>query len=67
MRFKCAGIDAAHQNQIIHRDIKPQNVIISKEGKVKVTDFGIAKAATSQTVSTNILGSVHYTSPGTGQ
>ncbi len=59
----CAGIDAAHQNQIIHRDIKPQNVIISKEGKVKVTDFGIAKAATSQTVSTNILGSVHYTSP----
>lgn len=59
----CAGINAAHQNQIIHRDIKPQNVIISKEGKVKVTDFGIAKAATSQTVSTNVLGSVHYTSP----
>lgn len=59
----CAGIDAAHQKQIIHRDIKPQNVIISKEGKVKVTDFGIAKAATSHTVSTTVLGSVHYTSP----
>ena len=57
------GIDAAHRNHIIHRDIKPQNIIISKEGKVKVTDFGIAKAATSDTITTNVMGSVHYTSP----
>ncbi len=58
-----SGIQAAHQKHIIHRDIKPQNVIISKEGKVKVTDFGIAKAATSNTISSNAMGSVHYTSP----
>ena len=57
------GIEAAHNNHIIHRDIKPQNIIISKEGKVKVTDFGIAKAATSNTISSNVMGSVHYTSP----
>ena len=57
------GIEAAHSKGIIHRDIKPQNIIISKDGKVKVTDFGIAKAITSNTVSTNAMGSVHYTSP----
>lgn len=57
------GIEAAHKNHIIHRDIKPQNIIISKEGKVKVTDFGIAKAATSNTITSNVMGSVHYTSP----
>ena len=59
----CSGIGAAHASGIIHRDIKPQNIIISKDGKVKVTDFGIAKAITSNTVSTNAMGSVHYTSP----
>lgn len=59
----CMGIEAAHNNHIIHRDIKPQNVIISKDGKVKVTDFGIAKAATSNTITSNVMGSVHYTSP----
>lgn len=59
----CAGIDAAHRHHIIHRDIKPQNIIISKEGKVKVTDFGIAKATSSNTISSNAMGSVHYTSP----
>ncbi len=59
----CMGIEAAHNNHIIHRDIKPQNIIISKEGKVKVTDFGIAKAATSDTITSNVMGSVHYTSP----
>lgn len=59
----CMGIESAHNNHIIHRDIKPQNIIISKEGKVKVTDFGIAKAATSNTITSNVMGSVHYTSP----
>ena len=57
------GLEAAHNNNIIHRDIKPQNIMISKEGKVKVTDFGIAKAATSNTITSNVMGSVHYTSP----
>lgn len=57
------GMQAAHENHIIHRDIKPQNIIISKEGKVKVTDFGIAKAASSNTVTSNAMGSVHYISP----
>ena len=57
------GLEAAHRNHVIHRDIKPQNIIISKEGKVKVTDFGIAKAATSNTITSNVMGSVHYTSP----
>ncbi len=57
------GIEAAHKNHIIHRDIKPQNIMISKEGKVKVTDFGIAKAATSNTITSNVMGSVHYASP----
>lgn len=59
----CTGLLAAHRKHIVHRDIKPQNVIISKEGKVKVTDFGIAKATTSNTISSNVMGSVHYTSP----
>ncbi|MDU6264043.1 MAG: Stk1 family PASTA domain-containing Ser/Thr kinase [Anaerocolumna aminovalerica] len=57
------GMEAAHANHIIHRDIKPQNIIISKEGKVKVTDFGIAKATTSNTITSNAMGSVHYLSP----
>ena len=57
------AMEAAHDNHIIHRDIKPQNIIISKEGKVKVTDFGIAKAATSNTITSNAMGSVHYISP----
>jgi serine/threonine-protein kinase len=57
------GIEAAHNKGIVHRDIKPQNIIISKEGKVKVTDFGIARAATSNTIHADIMGSVHYSSP----
>ncbi len=58
-----SGIQAAHQKNIIHRDIKPQNIIISKDGKVKVTDFGIARATSSQTTTTSMMGSVHYTAP----
>lgn len=58
------GIAAAHEQHIIHRDIKPQNMIISKDGKVKVADFGIARAVSSQTVNSSAaVGSVHYISP----
>jgi serine/threonine-protein kinase len=58
------GMEAAHNHHIIHRDIKPQNIIISKDGKVKVTDFGIAKAASSSTINSSAaMGSVHYISP----
>ncbi len=57
------GIEAAHNKDITHRDIKPQNIMISTEGKVKVTDFGIAKAISSNTISADAMGSVHYASP----
>lgn len=59
------GLDIAHQNHVVHRDIKPQNIIISKEGKVKVADFGIARAATMTTTTHEAqnIGSVHYLSP----
>lgn len=57
------GIAAAHEQNIIHRDIKPQNMLISKDGKVKVADFGIARVSTSQTLNTTAVGSVHYISP----
>ncbi|MCI6649275.1 MAG: Stk1 family PASTA domain-containing Ser/Thr kinase [Lachnospiraceae bacterium] len=57
------GIEAAHNKGIVHQDIKPQNIIISKEGKVKVTDFGIARAANSNTIHAGSMGSVHYVSP----
>lgn len=57
------GLEAAHNSGIIHRDVKPQNIIISTDGKVKVTDFGIARATTSNTINTAVMGSVHYSSP----
>ena len=58
------GLEAAHKRHIVHRDIKPQNIIISKDGRIKVADFGIARAITDET--TNLYGaagSVHYISP----
>lgn len=57
------GLEVAHENHTIHRDIKPQNIIVSKNGSLKVTDFGIARAASSNTMTSNAMGSVHYISP----
>ncbi len=57
------GMEAAHAKNIIHRDIKPQNILISTEGKAKVTDFGIARAVSNNTISADVMGSVHYASP----
>ncbi|MDD6328302.1 MAG: protein kinase [Lachnospiraceae bacterium] len=58
-----SGLEAAHENHIIHRDIKPQNIIVAKNGNIKVTDFGIARAASSNTLTSGAVGSVHYISP----
>lgn len=58
-----SGIQAAHEHGIVHRDIKPQNIIVSDSGKIKVTDFGIAKAATGDTIASSTMGSVRYLSP----
>ena len=57
------GLAAAHEQNIVHRDIKPQNIIISRDGKVKVADFGIARMVTAQTQGSAAVGSVHYISP----
>lgn len=58
-----SGLEAAHESHVIHRDIKPQNIIVSKNGNIKVTDFGIAKAASPNTLTSGAIGSVHYISP----
>ncbi|WP_455023196.1 protein kinase domain-containing protein [Oribacterium sinus] len=57
------GMDTAHKMGIVHRDIKPQNMIVSTEGVVKIADFGIARAASQETANTAVMGSVHYISP----
>ena len=57
------GLNAAHEQGIIHRDVKPQNIMVSKEGKIKVTDFGIARINDTQISGANTMGSVHYISP----
>ncbi len=59
------ALQDAHMNHIVHRDIKPQNIMVTEDNRIKVTDFGIARAATSATLTTtsNVLGSVHYFSP----
>ena len=59
------AVDSAHLNHIIHRDIKPHNILITRDRKIKVTDFGIARAVTNSTMTTvgNAMGSVHYFSP----
>lgn len=59
----CSALENAHKNNIVHRDIKPQNILVTRDGTIKVTDFGIARAASSATLTVESVGSVHYFSP----
>jgi len=59
----CTALDYAHQMGVIHRDIKPSNIMLNSRGEVKITDFGIAKITSDQTVSREIVGSPSYMSP----
>lgn len=65
MKQLASALAHAHHNQIVHRDIKPQNILMDEEGNVKISDFGIAMAlsATSYTQTNSVLGTVHYLSP----
>ena len=60
-----AALSEAHHKEIVHRDIKAQNILVNENGSIKVTDFGIARASTSSTIvnTKEIIGSVHYASP----
>ncbi|MFZ5646536.1 MAG: Stk1 family PASTA domain-containing Ser/Thr kinase [Bacillota bacterium] len=64
-RQVCDALDHAHENNIVHRDVKPHNILITRSGRAKLTDFGIAREASAATVTTSdtIVGSVHYLSP----
>src|SRR5665647_662577 len=61
----CEGLEYAHQHRIVHRDVKPQNILVTRDGRAKIADFGIAVAlgASSLTEAGFVVGSAHYFSP----